>query len=197
LTLKWNVVEEKTGFGGFFRLAVYRIKHELFAGGWSDTIEREVLQRGHAVAVIPYDKNTDSTLLVEQFRAGAMQNECGPWLHECIAGIVDEGETAEDVVRREAMEEAGLDLNDIFYLTTYYPSPGGSSETIALYWAPCDLRDAGGHFGLASEGEDIRATVVPMDNAMAMLDAGKINNSVTMILLLWFYRHRKTLLKRT
>lgn len=195
MTLKWKVVDEKTAFGGFFRLVVYRIKYQLFAGGWSDTLEREVLQRGHAAAVIPYDRNSDTTLLVEQFRPGAMHNKGGPWLQECIAGIVDDGETAEDVVRREAMEEAGLQLSEVHYLTTYYPSPGGSSETISLYWAPCDLSAAGGNFGLASEGEDIRASVVSMDTAMEMLDSGQINNSVTMILLLWFYRHQATLKK--
>ena len=192
--MKWNIVDSKTGFGGFFRLVVYRIKHELFSGGWSETIEREVLQRGHAAAVMPYDSATDTTLLIEQFRAGALENERGPWLHECIAGIVEEGEVAEDVVRREAMEEAGLQLHDVHYITTYYPTPGGSSETIALYWAPCDLTGAGGVFGVASEGEDIRASVVPMSDAMARLDSGEINNSVTMILLLWFYRHQKSLI---
>ena len=195
MTLQWKVVEEKTGFRGFFHLVVYRLKHELFAGGWSDSIRREVLQRGHAAAVMPYDVNTDSMLLIEQFRAGAMQSERGPWLHECIAGIVEEGEAEQDVVRREAREEAGLDLDELHYLTTYYPTPGGSSETIALYWAPCDLSNAGGNFGLAEEGEDIRASVVPIDKAMTMLDAGEINNSVTMILLLWFYRHQSSLKK--
>jgi len=197
VSLKWNIIDQETGYSGFFRLVVYRIKHELFAGGWNDTIKREVLQRGHAAAVIPYDINSDSTLLIEQFRPGALNNERGPWLHECIAGIVDDGETAEDVVRREAMEEAGLNLDTVHYLTTYYPSPGGSSETIALYWAPCDLAGAGGHFGLASEGEDIKASVVTMDTAMEMLDSGEINNSVTMILLLWFHRHRNSSKKRT
>ena len=197
MTLKWKVEGERTGFAGFFNLLIYRIQHELFAGGWSRTIEREVLQRGHAAAVIPYDASTDSTLLIEQFRAGAMNNPAGPWMHEVIAGIVDEGETAEDVVRREAVEEAGLHLNEVLYISTYYPSPGGSSETIALYWAPCDLSDAGGLFGLESEGEDIRASVVPMQRAMAMLDAGEINNSVTMILLLWFYRYQQSLNNRS
>jgi ADP-ribose pyrophosphatase len=195
--LKWNIVDEKTAFSGFFRMVVYRIKHELFAGGFSETLEREVLQRGHAAAVLPYDAKSDSTLLIEQFRTGALENARGPWLHECIAGIVEEGEVEEDVVRREAMEEAGLTLDTVHYLTTYYPTPGGSSETIALYWAPCDLSNAGGHFGVANEGEDIRATVISMDRALAMLDDGEINNSVTMILLLWFFRHKQTLNKLT
>jgi len=180
LTLKWNIVERKVGFRGFFNLVVYHIRHELFSGGWGETITREVLERGRAAAVIPYDAANDTTLLIEQFRAGAMENNQGPWLRECIAGVVEKGEVAEDVVRREAMEEAGLDLQDVHYITTYYPSPSG---------APCDLSGAGGVFGLASEGEDIRASVVPMADAMAMLDSGEINNSVTMILLLWFYRH--------
>jgi len=77
--LKWNIVDEKTAFSGFFRMVVYRIKHELFAGGFSETLEREVLQRGHAAAVLPYDAKSDSTLLIEQFRTGALENARGPY----------------------------------------------------------------------------------------------------------------------
>ena len=192
--MKWQVLNREISFQGFFRLVKYKIRHELFAGGWSRPIEREILERGHAVAVLPYDPQTDCTLLIEQFRAGAMHNPSGPWLIEFIAGMVEDGESEEEVVLREAREEAGLDLHDLKYLTTYYPTPGGCSETIALYWARADLSAAGGHFGLPGEGEDIRAFVVKFEDALAMLDEGRLNNSLVIILLLWFQRIRLNLL---
>ncbi len=188
---KWQILEKEIAFQGFFRMVTYKIKHELFAGGWSAPIERELLERGHAAAVLPYDANLDCILLIEQFRAGAMKDKNGPWLTEFIAGMVEEGESSEDVIRRESMEEAGITLQDVHYLTTYYPTPGGCSETIALYWAHADLSNAGGNYGLAGEGEDIRAFVVKYDEAMEMLDQGKINNSLAIILLLWFQRIRE------
>ncbi len=192
---KWQVLDQEISFQGFFRLVKYKIRHELFAGGWSAPIEREILERGHAAAVLPYDAKTDSVLLIEQFRAGAMNDKNGPWLVEFIAGMVEEGETAEDVVRREAIEEAGITLQDIHYITTYYPTPGGCSETISLYWAHADLSKAGGYFGLSSEGEDIRAFVLSFKDALALVDDGKLNNSLAIILLLWFQRIRQSLLK--
>lgn len=183
---QWRTLKQETGFSGFFKLVKYTLQHQLFSGGWSEPIEREVLHRGHAGAVIPYDPVLDSTLLVEQFRPGAMHDEASPWLIECIAGMVEDGESAESVVRREAREEAGIEVSDLHHLTTYYPSPGGSNETIAVYWALADLSAAGGVFGLPSEGEDIRAFVIDFEEAMKLVKSGQINNSLSIISILWF-----------
>ncbi len=189
--MEWKILKREKSFSGFFNLFSYRIEHALFNGG-TGVIDREVLHRGHAAAVMPYDPATDSILLIEQFRAGAMHAEHSPWLFEFIAGMVEEGEHSRDVVRREAQEEAGIELGDINFINTYFPSPGGSAETIDLYWAVADLSNAGGVFGLPTEGEDIRSSVYTFDEAMQMLDDGVINNSVTMLLLLWFYRFRQS-----
>jgi ADP-ribose pyrophosphatase len=188
---KWRVLERTIGFDGFFKLIKYSLQHELFAGGWGPPIEREVLHRGHAVAVLPYDPVSDSTLLIEQFRPGATHSENSPWLIECIAGMVEPGESEVDVVRREAREEADIEIGDVHYLTTYFPSPGGSTETISVYWAMTDLSDAGGVYGLPDEGEDIRSFVVPFDEAMAMVRNQHINNSLGIISLLWFQAIRE------
>lgn len=187
--MEWKILKREKSFSGFFNLFSYRIEHALFNGG-TGVIDREVLHRGHAAAVMPYDPATDSVLLIEQFRAGAMHTESNPWLLEFIAGMVEAGEHSSEVVRREAREEAGIELGDVKFINTYFPSPGGSAETIDLYWATADLSDAGGVFGLATEGEDIRSKVYTFDAAMKLLDDGVINNSVTMLLLLWFYRNR-------
>lgn len=189
--MEWKILKREKSFSGFFNLFSYRIEHALFNGG-TGVIDREVLHRGHAAAVMPYDPATDSILLIEQFRAGAMHTEHNPWLFEFIAGMVEEGEHSRDVVRREAQEEAGIELGDVNFINTYFPSPGGSAETIDLYWAVADLSNAGGVFGLPTEGEDIRSSVYTFDEAMQMLDDGVVNNSVTMLLLLWFYRFRQS-----
>lgn len=189
--MNWKILKQKIAFDGFFKLISYQLEHELFAGG-SGIINREILQRGRAAAVMPYDPVTDSVLLLEQFRAGAIHTDQNPWLFEFIAGMVEEGEQSSDVVRREAREEAGLELASVHFISTYFPSPGGSAETIDLYWASTDLSGAGGVYGLATEGEDIRASVHSFSDAMKMLDDGIINNSLTMLLLLWFYRYRQS-----
>ncbi len=183
---QWRILKRETGFDGFFKLYKYSIQHELFSGGWSRTIEREILHRGHAVAVLPYDPVSDTTLLIEQFRPGAMHGEGSPWLFECIAGMVEDGESEAEVARREAKEEANIEIADIHYMTTYYPSPGGSTETISVYWANADLSGVGGVHGLPTEGEDIRSFVVPFEEALSMVQDQRINNSLGIISLLWF-----------
>jgi len=190
--MQWKVSKRETVFDGFLKLTSCEIEHDLFNGG-TQVINRELLERGHAAAVMPYDASTDSVLLIQQFRVGAMHANASPWLLEFVAGMIEAGESGENVVRREAQEEAGIELDDIHYISTYYPSPGGSTETIEMYWANADLSSAGGVFGLDSESEDIRATVVTFDDAMSLLDSGEINNSVTMLLLLWFYRYKASL----
>jgi len=189
--MEWKILEQQESFSGFFKLISYKIEHALFNGG-TGTINREILQRGHAAAVMLYDPTTDSVLLVEQFRAGAMHSSQNPWLFEFIAGMVEDGEHSSEVVKREAQEEAGIKLGEVNFISTYYPSPGGSAETIDLYWATADLSNAGGVFGLPAEGEDIRSSVHSFDDAMRMMDDGVINNSLTMLLLLWFYRFRQS-----
>ena len=156
--MDWKILKREESFSGFFKLISYKIEHALFSGG-AGVINREVLQRGHAAAVMPYDPSTDSVLLIEQFRAGVMHTDQSPWLLEFIAGMVEPGESSEQVVVREAVEEAGITLDQLNFVSSYFPSPGGSAETIDLYWATADLSSAGGVFGLESEGEDIRSSV--------------------------------------
>ena len=172
-------------YDGFFKIHAYQFKHALFSGGVSDVIRREILERGHAVAVLPYDKKTDSVLLIEQIRIGAMASKSSPWLLECIAGMA-EGETDyEHVVRKEAQEEAGLSLDKLHFMLSYLSSPGGTTERLYLYLAETDLSEAGGVFGLASEGEDIKVHVLAYDEAIARLNSGEIDNAATVISLQW------------
>lgn len=185
-----EILEQKVGFGGFFQLLKVRLRHKLFAGGWSDELTRELFVRGHAAAVLPYDALRDEVILVEQFRVGAIYEAGSPWLREVVAGIVEAGETPEDVVRREAQEEAGLTITRLTPISSYYPSPGGCSERISLFLGEIDASLAPTHGGLSTESEDIRVHRVPRVQAMQWLAEGKLDNASTIIALQWLALQR-------
>ncbi len=185
-----EIVECRTAYSGFFRLCSYRLRHRLFAGGWTPVISRELFERGHAAAVLPYDPDLDRVVLVEQFRIGALQAEGGPWLVECVAGMIEPGEAPEAVVRREALEEAGCQLKDLEQIFEYLVSPGGTSECITLYCGRVDASDAGGIHGLAEEHEDIRVVPVSFAKAMEMLREGRINSAAPIIAMQWLAMNR-------
>ncbi|MFC0118038.1 ADP-ribose diphosphatase [Pseudoalteromonas xiamenensis] len=191
-----QILETERVFNGFFKIDAYYFKHALFDGGMSETIRREILERGHAVAVLPYDPQTDSVLLIEQIRIGAMVSKDSPWLLECIAGMAEGSDDYEGVARKEAKEEAGLELDELHYMTSYLSSPGGTTERLYLYIAKADLTHAGGVYGLPSEGEDIKTHVISFDEAMARLNSEEIDNAATVISLQWLALHKKELLDK-
>lgn len=190
---QYKVLRKDVCYQGFFRLERYRIRHELFAGGWSDEIVRELLERGHAAAVLPYDPEGDSVVMIEQFRIGAMQTPTGPWLLEFVAGIIDPDEEPEQVVVREALEEMGSEVTDLVPILAYHVSPGGCSERIHLFCGRVDARLTGGVHGIAEEGEDIRVRVLLFEEAFALLNAGKITSATAIIALQWLALNRERL----
>ena len=180
-----KIIEKSAGYNGFFKVNVYRLQHRLFAGGWNQPIVRELFERGHAAALLPYDPVRDEIVLVEQFRIGAMETCPTPWLLELVAGIIDPGEVAEEVVRREAVEEAGIEVARCEHAISYLVSPGGSTERIEVYVGEVDASKASGLHGLADEGEDIRVHVVSREQAYAWLKEGRIDNAASVIALQW------------
>ena len=187
MTAKDDVVVEQRErcFQGFYRLDRVHLKHRLFAGHMGSTISRELFVRPDAVCVLPYDPHTDSVVLIEQFRVGALDKSPEPWFLEIVAGLIDTDEQPEDVARREAREEADLELHELLPVMTYYPSPGGSDERVYLYVGRCSTVGVGGVFGLAEEGEDIRAHVWPLADALKAVQDGRIDNAASIIALQW------------
>lgn len=172
-------------YKGFFKCNKFTLKHKLFNGEWSQPIQREFFERGKAAALLAYDKEKDAVILVEQFRFGAMESKQSPWLLELIAGMIDIGEDAQEVAKREAFEEAGLVIEECQFMLSYFVSPGGTTETLDLFIANVDSTNVGGVFGLDEEGEDIRVHVVPREQAYQWVKSGKIDNAATIIGLQW------------
>ena len=184
------VLEHSTHYQGYMRLDQYHLKHTVFDGSWSIDLSREVLERGHAVAVLPYDPIADEVVLIEQFRIGGYTSpETSPWQIECVAGMIEAQQLPEDAAHRETQEETGLRILDLTPVHTYLTRPGCTSETIQLYCGHVDARDAGGLHGIAEEGEYIRVFTSPVEEAFSWLDAGRIQNGMTIIALQWLQLH--------
>jgi len=185
-------------YANFFAVEEYDFCHRRFDGSMSEEINRAAFFTADAATVLPYDPARDMVLLIEQFRAGPYgrgDSEC--WSVEAIAGLVDPGESPEETVRREAVEEAGVEVGALHKVYGYYPSPGAKAEFIYSYVGEADLDDgAGGLGGLAAEGEDIRAHVVPFDRAMDLVETGEIGNAPLILTLLWLARNRERLRRR-
>lgn len=199
-----EIIEKTTPFSGYFRIDRYRLKHRLFEGGWSGEMSREVFERGHAAAALLYDPSRDVLVFIEQFRIGALaaarspwfDDGLSPWLVECVAGIIEDGESPEDVVRREAIEEADCAIQGLVPVAHYLVSPGGTSESVFIFCGRVDASNAGGIHGISEEHENIRVLAIPATEALKWLETGKVNNAMSLIALQWFALNRERLRQR-
>jgi len=197
MTRAFEIISKETGYAGFFRLEKYRLRHTLFAGGWSGEIERELFGRDqHCVAVLLYDPERDEVVLIEQFRIGAIGCPERAWLVEIVAGAIEEGETAEEVAHREAEEEAGCTIEELIEVMKFYTTPGGYAEMITLFCGKIDSRQVGGIHGLDHEDEDILVRPVPFDEAYGMLESGEIESAIPILALQWLALNRDKLRQR-
>lgn len=188
-----KIEKRETVFQGFFRMDKLWLTHSRFDGRSMPKFTRELFIRGDATCVLPYDPERDEVVLLEQFRLGALGREQSPWLLELVAGMNEDGETSEEVAQREAEEEAGLSFSKLEKICDYLVSPGGTTEMVYLYCGKVSTESAGGLFGLEEECEDIRAHVVSADDAIAMINDGRINNAAAIIALQWLELNRTRL----
>ncbi len=211
--MKVEILKRANKYSGFFTVDEYLLRHELFEGGMSPPIKRELIEKGDAAAVLLYDPQRREVVLTEQFRIGAFKWHCrqrqdaaeqvsdriaGAWLIELVAGFIEPGENATEVIHREAMEEAGCEVGELLPIARYYISPGSTSETITLFCGRVDAAAAaaGGVFGLAHEGENIRIRVVGVETAWDWLAQGRIDSATPYIALQWLQHHEQELRQR-
>ena len=189
-----EILGVESGFSRHLGVDIVRFRHRLFAGGWSGERVFDIVRRGAAAAVLLYDPERDSVVLVEQFRLAALHAGRSPWQIEAVAGLLDTDESPEEVARREACEEAGLDpLGPLVAIQTMMPATGSLDETVHLYCGRVDSRGAAGIYGVAAEQEDIRVVVKTVPEIETMLDSGQIDSAHTLIVLYWLLRHRDRL----
>ena len=188
-----EIIARESLYRGFFSLERYRFRHRLFDGSMSGEVVREVFERGHAAVLLPYDPVRDEVVLVEQIRIPALDSSQTPWLLEMVAGMIEPGETVEDVARREAQEEAGIHVQRCKPVLSYLASPGGTSERVSIMVGEIDAEKASGIHGLPEEHEDIRVHVVSRDQAYRWVEEGVIDNAASVIALQWLALHHESL----
>lgn len=189
-----ETLEMRRGYTSYLSVEEHRFRYRRFDGGWLGPVDRTAVLWGDAVTVLPYDPAADRLLLIEQFRPGpAARGDPNPWCLEVVAGRIDGDEDAEAVARREAAEEAGLDLGRIEEIGGYYPTPGLAAEHLTGFVAEARLDGAGGLYGVDHEHEDIRAMALGFDEAMAAVRRGVVNTGPALVSLLWLAVNRERL----
>ena len=192
---KWKILNHEIVYQGYFRIERFQLDHEKFDGGDTGPFMRELFERGSAVAVLPYDPVHDKVVLIEQFRIGTVRDRERPWVREVVAGIIEPGESEQDVARRETLEEAGCPILQLEPICRYFVSPGGATERCSLYYGRVDSAGVGGIHGLDDEFEDIRVEVVDFEQAIAWLNSGEIDSATPIIALQWLQLNRDRLRK--
>ena len=179
----------------FFGVEEADLRFRRFDGSLSEVVNRAGFIMGDAVTVLPYDPVRDCVMLVEQFRFGPYaRGDANPWSLEPIAGRIDAGESPETAARREASEEARLDMQALHPVGRYYVSPGAVTEYLVSFVGIANLpASAEGVSGLELEAEDIRAHVIPFDRLMAMVATGEVENAPLLITAQWLAMNRDRL----
>lgn len=188
-----EIIEREQCFHGFLKLVRYRLRHSLFAGGWSPVIERERIEYLNAAAAILYDAVCDQVVMVEQFRIGALEHGRSAWTLEPVGGVLTAGEDASVVVKREALEEAGCEILDLKPIGAYHVSPGTSADRVRLFCGRVDATRARGIHGLREEDEETRVAVIKTEQAIRQLYSGKIDTSAAIIAIQWLAMNRDRL----
>jgi ADP-ribose pyrophosphatase len=190
----FQILDSEKLSDGFLTLHRYRLRHSLFAGGWSEELERERVDGFRAASVLPYDPVTDQLVLIEQFRIGALDGDGSPWILEVVGGILEGEHTPEQVAHKETREEAGCEISELIPICEYMPSPGTTSERVYLFCGRVDASGVdGGIHGVDAEGEDIRVSVVDAEQTIAEMHSGRIHSSSTLIALQWLALNRERL----
>jgi ADP-ribose pyrophosphatase len=184
-----KVQQRSTSYDGFLRIDELLLSHRLIEGGWSEIIKRELQIKAGAVAILMFDPVREEVVLVRQFRVGMIDEQGSPWLLEIVAGMIEMGETPEDVAIRESIEEADLTPANILKICEYYSSPGTTNEKVYLYCGQVDSSNAGGVHGMIDEHEDIEVVVISFAELVDAVECGLINNAMTIIATQWLEKN--------
>lgn len=144
---------------------------------------REVVEHAPGVTIVPMDAQ-GMVILVRQFRTPAQQT-----LLECPAGTMEEGETPEQAVHRELLEETGYRAQRLVRLGGFWMSPGFCTEFMHAYLA------LGLEPGPAQQeaDEDIQLERVPSSRIPDLVRSGQVQDAKSIAaLLMAYYLHRDT-----
>lgn len=184
--MNYNILDEKKILDDFIKIYKAIVTHDTFNTSNKITASRLALDRGNAIAVLLYEKDTDSFLFIKQFRYPSARHG-HPWSLEIPAGSIDSTETAMQAAIREVKEEIGYEIDHLEFVVEYFPSPGMLSEQINIFYGEVTSKQKtskGG--GSVSEKEDIQLIKIPRKEIKNKLEERYFNNSISIISLQWY-----------
>jgi len=188
--MKYNILKEELIFDNFFKIKKAKIRHELFD---SNTIEvdRLCFERGDSVAILIFEKDTNSLLFTNQFRYPTIKEKNG-WILELTAGSIESGEDALERVRKEVEEEIGYKVDEVEFINSFFVSPGGTSERIMLYYSEVNSTNKvfkGG--GVKYDNEDIQLVKLNIDEVINRLKKNQFRDAKTIVGIQWFLLNKR------
>lgn len=157
--------------------------------------EREVVDHPCGAAVLLYNRARRVALLISELRP-PVELVGEPRMLEVVAGKIEDG-SAEECARREAREEAGVELDEIEHVARLWPTPATSTERVDYFLAAYrerDRFDEGG--GLEEEQEQLRVKEVPLAELWAQAESGGLRDTKTFLLLQALRLRRPDLFER-
>ena len=187
MTLKYQIINKKDLYSGFFKLKKLEFIHQKHDGSWTDKVDREIFSGAHVSTLLPYDPVRKEIVLIQQFRAGVISRYDDDYLYEIVAGIIDKNESPEETAIRECDEETGCKVNKITPIQGYFPAPGSSESYYHLFLGEVNSFDGERIMGLESENENILVKSYKVEQVRNMLKNKEIKNGLTLIALQWFF----------
>ena len=177
MDLKETLIEGAIVYQGSF-MQVRRDRVRLPDG---NDASREYIVHPGAVAVLALLDN-GNLIMERQFRYSARRE-----FFEIPAGKIDHAEDCLLTGQRELLEETGYVADEWIHLTTTWPCIGYADERIEYFLARGLTRQQSN----LDDGEFLEVFELPLTEALNWIRQGKINDSKTIIGLLWLDKYLK------
>jgi ADP-ribose pyrophosphatase len=173
--------------GRLYRYERYQVASADRAGG---AVTRDVVRVGRVVVIIPFDVERDEIVLIREFRLGAHLAIGQGDMVELPAGRVEPGEELIAAAFRECREEIGIAPRTLVPIFSVLPSPGMSDEHMSFFLSLVDASKVPARAGAPHEREETRPFRVPVDRALAALEAGGLHYGAGVLGLQWLALNR-------
>ena len=145
---KEEITDRKTVYDGYCKV------EEVTVTKGDETHIREIVSGGNNIAAIIKDTAKNKYIFVQQYRPAVKGV-----MVEVVSGGIDYGETPEEAIKREVMEETGYKVDHMNHIYDFYDTPGIMSDICSLFYVEVSDRV---HEGGETGGESISLVEVEM-----------------------------------
>jgi len=156
-------------------------------------INREILSVGDVVFALCYSPEEKKFYLIKQFRPFSYVRK-QKYKFELVGGLVDKGETINQALKREIMEEIGVKTLKLKKLTKYCPVPGYSDEIVNVYYAEVEKIKKSNLYN-KFENEEIKVSKFSLSQLKKINSSEQVQNVLTKVSIYEYLRKIKKSLR--